>query len=426
MVFIYHPVFILIYEVIVLNVEDELKLYGFTPESYEEFLQDCGDKINGTNNMDWSEILDKYGLPFNIRRISESMGRNILGGIFVREFYKDKMVAQTPEDVAKELKEQEYNIYKAKRKLQDERNALNKLLRDEARYEENLRILEDRLEKIGKERYPLLYPSSSTSIQNGTDENVMICMLSDLHVGLTYSSEKGRYDGDVAKKRLAQYIYEIKKVAERHHIEKCVVCLAGDMISGSIHLTLQITNRENIVEQIMLSCEMIADFIYKLMEFIPVIEVYSVPGNHSRIEKNKDDNLLGEKLDNLVPWFLDHIFADKQNLYVGIDEMTDTYSSFIVKGKEYLLIHGDYDGLSDTAIQKLCAYIGRFPYAVLMGHKHHIAMNDVSGVKVIQCGSLCGSGDEYCVKNRLAGQPSQTVMVCNKKGIEAIYPIELT
>lgn len=405
-----------------MNIENELKIVGLTLESYEEFLQDCADKINGVSDIDWSEIIEKYNLPYDRRRISESMGRNILGGNFVREFYKNKTIGKTNDDVIKDLVRKEQDIYKAKRKLQDERNELNRLLRNEARYEEDIKLLEEKLESIGEKRYPLL--SNRTAFMSSDDGVCFIC-LSDLHIGANHSSTYGNFNTEIAKDRLNEYLKEIRNIAHVHNVDKCVVAILGDNISGNIHLTLQISNRENVIEQIKLTCEMIADFIYELKSIFTNIEIYSVSGNHSRVEKNKDNSVLGEELDNLVPWFLSHIFAHDKSVYVGLEMMDDTYSSFDVCGKTYTIVHGDYDGINDTAIQKLCAYLGYFPYAIIMGHKHHPAMNEVSGVKVIQSGSLCGSGDDFTVKSRLKGSPSQTVLICSNKGIKAIYPIEL-
>ena len=403
-----------------MNIEDELKLVGLTPESYESFLQECSDKINGVSDVEWGEIIEKYNLPYDRRRLSESMGRNILGGNFVREYYKKQIINKAPNEALKELLAKEQEIYKAKRKLQDERNELNKILRDEARYEENVRLLEEQIQKIGAERYNhFLHNCVKTDT-----ENTCFISLSDLHIGLNYSSITGEYNIDIAKKRLQQYLLEIKAIASRHSISKCVVGLLGDEISGNIHLTLQISNRENVVEQLKTACELISDFIYELRQIFGEVKVYSVPGNHSRLEKNKDDSLLGEKLDNIIPWFLKHIYSADANIFVEDLNVDDTYTNFEINGKNYVIVHGDVDGINDIAIQRLCSYLGFFPYAVIMGHKHHIAMNEVSGVKVIQSGSLCGSGDDYCIKNRLKGKASQTVLVCNNKGIEAIYPVE--
>ena len=70
--------------------------------------------------------------------------------------------------------------------------------------------------------------------------------------------------------------------------------------------------------------------------------------------------------------------------------------------------------------------VGFIPYAVMCGHRHYSAMSDFCGVKMIQCGSLAGSGDDYTIEKRLIGKASQTVCVCNNKGIECYYHIELS
>ena len=74
---------------------------------------------------------------------------------------------------------------------------------------------------------------------------------------------------------------------------------------------------------------------------------------------------------------------------------------------------------------KLVLWSKNTPYCVLCGHKHYPAMSDISGIKVIQSGSLVGSGDEYTRQKRLTGEPSQTVLIVNDKGIKCHYPIVL-
>ena len=75
-------------------------------------------------------------------------------------------------------------------------------------------------------------------------------------------------------------------------------------------------------------------------------------------------------------------------------------------------------------LAKLVLWAKTTPYCVLCGHRHFPAMTDVSGIKVVQSGSLGGSGDDYTRQKRLTGKPSQTVLVVNEKGIKAYYPIE--
>lgn len=97
----------------------------------------------------------------------------------------------------------------------------------------------------------------------------------------------------------------------------------------------------------------------------------------------------------------------------------------MIRNRSYCLVHGDYDSVSESGVMRLCSMIGTFPEAIVMGHKHFPAYTEINGVKIIQSGSLCGSGDDFTIQKRLIGSPSQTVCVCGYSGIQCMYPIKL-
>lgn len=317
----------------------------------------------------------------------------------------------------KELQIEKQEIQKEKRKLYDERLDINRRLREEARLETTVEKLENMLSSISHKRYF----NYSSNIE--TSDNDMIVCLSDLHIGATYYGFDGVYDSEIAKERLNKYLNEIIEIQKINRSENCYIQILGDSVSGSIHKSISVTNKENVVEQIKLVCEYVSDFVYELGKYFKHVEVHSVSGNHSRIEK-KEDALLAERLDALVPWFVKSMLANVNNITVIDDEIDDTISTYFVRDKLYFGVHGDFDSTSDSAIAKLALWAKMTPYCVLCGHKHYPAMTDVSGIKVIQSGSLGGSGDDYTRQKRLTGRPSQTVLVVNEKGIKACYPIE--
>ena len=81
-----------------------------------------------------------------------------------------------------------------------------------------------------------------------------------------------------------------------------------------------------------------------------------------------------------------------------------------------------FTGLNGNCLQ-LISMIGFFPYAVITGHNHYPASTEVDGVKVVQSGCLCGSGDDYTKEKRLSGKANQSILVCNEHGIDAFFPI---
>jgi hypothetical protein len=61
---------------------------------------------------------------------------------------------------------------------------------------------------------------------------------------------------------------------------------------------------------------------------------------------------------------------------------------------------------------------------LLAGHMH-VAETYMGNIGYIRNGSVCGSGDEYTVKKRLFGYPTQVCFTVTDKGVEAIYPVRL-
>lgn len=376
-------------------------------------------KDSGLLDIDWNGIADLMNKYFGDpdKPYSEAAWRKPYQ--MAKKFLENGVFNNLSEDeYFKELRLQKQEIQKEKRKLYDERLDINRRLREESRLETTIEKFENMLSNVSNNRYL----SYSPTISEG--ENDMIVCLSDLHIGATYYGFDGTYDSLIAKERLEKYLSKIIKIQETHHAENCVCLLLGDLISGSIHKTISVTNKENVIEQVKLACEYISDFVYELGKYFKTVELRGVAGNHSRLE-DKGDALLGERLDTLILWFIKSMLKNVKNISVIDEDVDDTLSTFFVRDKLYFGVHGDFDTTTDASISKLILWAKMTPYCVICGHKHFPAMTDVSGIKVVQSGSLGGSGDEYTRQKRLTGKPSQTVLVVNDKGIKCCYPIEL-
>ena len=166
-----------------------------------------------------------------------------------KKFYDEIFSQQGDEDFKKEQEEILREIKKEKIKLRDERTESNRGIRIEARVEDKLDYFEKIIANQGKVDYKPLKPAERELIKTKSDNDLVI-MLSDLHIGQTFASAWGRYNLVVAKDRMNQYLNKIIEIKDRHNSENCFVTLQGDMISNSIHKTIAITNRENVIEQV--------------------------------------------------------------------------------------------------------------------------------------------------------------------------------
>ena len=316
-----------------------------------------------------------------------------------------------------EIKRQQRELEQSKIQFRDERNAWNKQNYLAARTKQKLDYLEDKLSEISQ----IQFPDCETSYVN-SDNDMMIC-LSDLHIGSTFDNPFGEYNSDRAKENLSKYLREILKIQTRHQTENAYVC--GDIINGSIHRSIHVTNRENVIDQIKFASEYISSFLYELSRHFKTVNVVTVAGNHSRISK-KEDALKDERLDCLIGFIMSKMLANQKNIQILDSCQLDTTVSFVeIRGNTYFVVHGDYDTPSESGLLRLCSMIGMFPKGLVMGHRHSPAYSEINGIKIIQSGCLCGSGDDYTIQKRLFGKPSQTVCVCDNKGVQCMYPIEL-
>lgn len=223
--------------------------------------------------------------------------------------------------------------------------------------------------------------------------------------------------------RFNRYLSKIEEIATRHEAREAHVFLMGDLINGMIHRPIQIKNRETTIQQVVHVADLISKFLVKLAESMVSVEVYSVPGNHSRIDK-KEDALLDDRLDDLVMWYCKGVLGSISNIH--FNQSSRTIIATEIKFNEYVAVHGDYDEFTDAGCAKLISYLHYIPTAIFYAHKHTPAMREYNGVMQIQSGSMCGSGDEYAEKHRLYGDACLSVTVVNDEGIETVYNVKLS
>ena len=320
--------------------------------------------------------------------------------------------------------EQKRDLEKAKIQFRDERTAWNKQNYINARIEKDLDYLGEKLQEIGKVNFNV--QQSPITIAHTSSENDLIVCMSDLHIGATFDNFFGSYNSDIAKDRLNIYLDKVIEIGKRHNVENIYIELLGDQISGGLHPSIKVSDRENVIDQVKLASEYIASFCVELSQRFRHIYISGISGNHSRLCMKKEDAIKDERLDDLITWIVEQMTKHIVNIDVFPNHIDTGISYTCVRNKTYLGVHGDSDYMTDAGISRLVTTIGEIPYAILGGHRHTPAYKEFNNIKYIQSGSLCSTGDDYTISKRLYGKANQTILVCNNKGIECIYNVELS
>ena len=377
-----------------------------------------GKLVDRTIDDDYEELSERLFGEGNCFSASEVRKRMYGMKAIIEAIERDREESIRDADTLSALDVKKIELQMERQKFYDQRNAFNRLIRERSRQEELNEIL---VEAVKSGNLPQLHYER---FDIAPSDNDLLVSLNDIHYGANVSNFWNTYNSDVCRKMMCRYLDRIISIGETHRSENCVVWANGDEISGNIHQSIAVTNKENVIEQIKGVSELIAEFLAELSRHFSNVTFVSVAGNHSRIEPNKDRALISERLDDLVEWYLGARLQNFENITIGGGEKIDhTIYLVDVRGQTYCGVHGDFDG-SASKVQALQAMAGKPIYAVLSGHLHHNKIDEVQGVKTIMAGSFLGM-DDYCVQKRIVGRAEQMVCVCDENGVRCSYGIPL-
>lgn len=375
-------------------------------------------KDTGLLDMSWNDIANVMNKEFRDDE-SEYRAESAYRKVYTnaKNFY-NAGVFNTGNSYSKTILTQQQELKKEQVKLRDERNELNRLIREEARRES---FREQICRAITEHQSsPLLYDENKKFTGILKTDNDLIISLTDIHAGIEINNHFNKFNPTILKKRLNQYLDKIFEVYLRHGSENAYVILS-ELVNGLIHDTLRIESNQNIIEQFLMVTDYITEFLAELSYRFNNVHVYMCPGNHSRLFQDKDKALKGENIDTLALPFLEAKLQLFGNIYFHKNDVEESIAIFSVRGQKIFASHGDKDDLN-TVVQKYTLMFEK-PNIIYLGHRHTNALQTVYDVKVIQSGCLSGS-DSFCMDKRLQNKPEQTISVITDKGFDCLYDVK--
>lgn len=367
--------------------------------------QDVADILNDLLDQEYTE--SKYRKQY--QAFEKIMNAN------EAKFFNDDNYAQ-------ELKVLKQELQKEKQKLSDERVEFNKQIREQARREsfedmikrtvcENVQPIDFKITKEKDLNKPKKYFS-----------NDVLAHITDIHTGIEIDNYCNKFDESILEKRLNKYVNKIISVGKTHNSENCYI-VVSEILSGIIHNTLRIQNNLDLMEQFKYVCELLTKCFIVLSENFENLYVYTVMGNHSRISPKKEDNLQGENMDILFPYYMKARLQNYKNIHIAENEDFKDAALFKVRNERVLAVHGDKDS-PNNIVQNWTMMIGEKPTICLLGHRHTNALTTIYDTKVIQSGCFCGS-DEYALSIRKTNKPEQIISIISDDGLECMYDVQL-
>ncbi len=305
------------------------------------------------------------------------------------------------------------SLYKQQVKTRDVCNSYRRTLRDEARIEFVHDLIKEAVNEL-KKMPEVVIPEAVKG-----EEVEAVMLMSDLHVGMDIDNFYNKYNADIARKRLNEYVSKVIAICQERGVTRLNILNLGDMIDGNLRVTSRIEDSEDLVSQIMKASEFLSEALNRLQEAAPEVVYRSCSDNHSRVTPSFKENIEKENYFRLIDFYL-KARLERSNIVFAEDNLDVDLGFFeLLNGKKMVFAHGHRDSVN-TAIQNALGATRQYVDYVCVGHYHESKMKSFQGAKVFVNGSICGS-DGYAQSKRLYGNAEQTLLVFDGNVVSVNY-----
>lgn len=340
--------------------------YGLTTESYESVCKDISDKLSGNNDLDWSEIKEKYNIQCAVDTIRKA-STTIFGGEFRESYLKNKIYSNPKEfSKEKEIDKKINEMRKERIKLQTANIERNRLDRNESRQELYY-------EYVGKVIDTLPLPNFKPITNNKQSVVNYMVALADVHYGAKHKSINNEYSPEIAKSRFEDLTGRLISFIKEKHIGKLTIVSLGDLIQGVLRLSDLKINDSSIVKATVEICRLIATMLNELSIYAK-IEYYHTPSaNHTQIRvlNAKPSELADEDMEYLMGNYIKDLCSHNDRISVHLAKNGEDFIEVYLPGNDIIAMHGHQIKNIETSIKDISILHKKFYDCCLLGHYHN-------------------------------------------------------
>lgn len=348
------------------NFEEELSKYGLTPITYEQVCKDIADKLDGDNDLDWSEIKDKYNIQCAADTIRKSSS-TIFGGQFRTEYLKSQIYTNPSEfSKEKEIDKKLEEIRKERIKLQTANIERNRVDRAQSRQEMYY-------EYVGNVITTLPLPEFKPILGQETKEINYLVGLADVHYGANYKSVNNEYSPEIARERFENLTGKLIEFINEKQIARLSIVSLGDLIQGVLRLSDLKINDSSIVKATVEICRLIANMLNELSAYTNIVYYHTPSANHTqlRVLNAKASELADEDLEYLMGNYIHDLCANNERITIRLANEGEGFIEVYIPGNEIIAMHGHQIKNVESAIKDISILHKKFYDTVLLGHYHN-------------------------------------------------------
>lgn len=328
-----------------LTTDEILQEYGLDRETYEQCVRDIEGKVDGTNDYDWTEIVEKYNLPMTSDKLRKTQSLPF-GGVFMKNYFKgsDELNALRQERIKKQTL-----------MLQENQNN-----REWARHELFYELVGQYVQRLSVPEFESRVPDDSF-----TD---YIVTFGDIHYGAEFVSEHNEYSPTIAKERIKVMCGDIIDFVQKHNLSHITIVNLGDDIQGILRISDVKLNSTPVVKAVVEVSHVLAEFLNALSSLCNVT-YYHVPySNHTQTRPlgSKANDLPQEDLEYVIEHYISDLLADNPRVNVVYSSGIHKYVTIQMYNYSIVALHGH----QFKGVDQFRRLYGKSVDYVLIGHQH--------------------------------------------------------
>ena len=347
----------------------------------------------------WSELVNYLNLQKSANAFRVWVYRNT-----------SELNEQADNDTSLDEEQRFREDYKQIVKNRDILNAYRRTCRDEARIEVLQDTIKEAVSKLNE-----LPKVSINCIGKPRGDIEAVALLSDLHIGVYCDNFVNTYNDKVAAQRLSKWTSDIIRYCDTFNVSRLNILNLGDLIHGLIHISARLEQQYDVVNQIMVAAELVAQALNNLQVLNCEIIYRSVTDNHSRAVANLHEHIEKENFYKIIDWFLEERLKGSKIIFEH-DNLDESLGLFeLLNGEPFAFAHGHLE--SKTNVYQMFTGLTKvIPTYIALGHYHSSSARTFQGSKLFINGSVCGV-EQYALSKRLASPAEQKLIIFDKNNI---------
>lgn len=386
-----------------------------TESDFDYILRLVDGKSNGLYDIDYSEL---FKLGFGVDISSEEARKRYYGLKMLLPYLdKEKLKNITSDQIINELELKKLEIQKEKEKNRTIKIELNKMLRQDARFEMFCDEIRNSIESIES---PIF---NEYVCDNGAKIGVL--GISDIHFSKIFNSVNNSYSIEICYERMNLLLSETIDWIKDRNISYLHVINAGDSIEGLIRVNQIRVLETGVIDSVIEFSKMMAEWLNQLSKYISLTYHHVISANHTEVRflNQKAGSFPDEDLERIIIHMIAGSLKDNPNIEVPLYE--NDYIFFNIGNKNIFATHGHQfrNKKIPDIVKELQMLHGITIDILIMGHLHHeenitVGENANGNIKVILLPAIMGS-DNYSDKLFTGAKSGATLIEFNnvKRGI---------